>query len=69
MKLLAFVLLILGIFKVSLAINLKVSDLEELSDIYGIDPREMYKYLYGFLVIDGLISIKAGLIILFSNGY
>lgn len=65
MKLLAFVLLILGIFKESLATSLKISDLEELSDIYEVNPREMYKYLYWFLVTDGIISIIAGLIILF----
>ena len=65
MKLLAFVLLILGIFKGSLATSLKSSDLQELSYIYELNPREMYKYLYWFLVTDGIISIIAGLIILF----
>lgn len=64
MKILATILIILGLFKESLALNLEVSDLYPLSHAYGLDSKKVYNYLYGFLVSDGIISIISGIFML-----
>lgn len=65
MKILALILIILGLFKLLLTINIEASDLYPLSYEYRLDPDKVYKQLCWFLVGDGLVSTIGGLFLMF----
>lgn len=65
MKILALVLIILGLSKLLLTIKLEASDLYPLSYAYRLDPDRVYKQLCGFLIGDGIVSTIGGLFLMF----
>ena len=79
MKILALVLIVLGLFKLLLTLDLEVFDLYPLSYAYRLDPDrvyklgvytflvsdKVYKQLCCFLIGDGLVSIVGGLFLMF----
>lgn len=65
MKILALVLIVLGLFKLLLTLDLEVFDLYPLSYAYRFDPDKVYKQLCCFLIGDGLVSIIGGLFLMF----
>ena len=65
MKILALILIILGLSKLLLTINLEASDLYPLSCAYRLDPDRVYKQLCCFLIGDGIVSTIGGLFLMF----
>ena len=65
MKILALVLIVLGLFKLLLTLDLEVFDLYPLSYASSFDPDKVYKQLCCFLIGDGLVSIVGGLFLMF----
>ena len=65
MKILALVLIVLGLSKVLLTLRLEVSNLYPLSHAYRLDPDRVYKQLCCFLVGDGIVSTIGGLFLMF----
>lgn len=60
MKILAFILVIISIFKIITSINLLQSDLNSLLSSFGIDPEIIYKQFRLILAADGLIGGMCG---------
>ena len=65
MKILALILIILGLSKLLLTINLEASDSYPLSYAYRLDPDRVYKQLCCFLIGDGIVSTIGGLFLMF----
>lgn len=65
MKILALILIILGLSKLLFTINLEASDLYPLSYAYRLDPDRVYKQLCCFLIGDGIVSTIGGLFLMF----
>ena len=65
MKILALILIILGLSKLLLTINLEASDLYPLLYDYRLDPDRVYKQLCCFLIGDGIVSTIGGLFLMF----
>ena len=65
MKILALVLIVLGLSKLLLTLNLEVSNLYSLLYTYKIDTNRVYKQLCCFLVGDGIVSTIGGLFLMF----
>ena len=65
MKILALVLIVLGLSKLLLTLNLEVPDLYPLSCAYRLDPDRVYKQLCYFLVGDGIVSTIGRLFLMF----
>lgn len=63
MKLIAFILLIFGLFKLLIALN--AESLKIYFPQYEVSLEKLYKGLCIFLIGDGLASIMGGLYILF----
>lgn len=63
MKLIAFILLIFGLFK--LLITLNSASLKTYFPQYEVSLEKLYKGLCIFLIGDGLASVMGGLYILF----
>lgn len=65
MKILALILIILGLFKLLLSMNLKESNLCPLSCAYRLDNNRIYEQLYCILIVDGIVSTIGGLFLIF----
>lgn len=65
MKILAFILIILGLSKLLIAISLEKSSLYPLSHAYRLECDEIYKQFCCLLVGDGLVSTLGGLFLMF----
>lgn len=63
MKLIAFILLIFGLFKLLIALN--AESLKIYFPQYKVNLEKLYKGICVFLIGDGLASVIGGLYILF----
>ena len=64
MKILALIVLILGILKIYTIFCLSPDILDELSYVCGIEPKILYKNISTFLAIDGILSVTISIFII-----
>lgn len=64
MRLLAMILVILGIIKLIIAYILNKSEIQNMSIMPPIDLEELTKGAINFLILDGLIGIFCGIYLL-----
>lgn len=64
MRLLAMILVILGIIKLIIAYILNKSEIQNMSIMPPIDLEELIKGAINFLILDGLIGIFCGIYLL-----